>query len=120
MPELREEAARFDVDFAALAIALNGGSGFDGNNRVITEADVALVRGIAPELELYRSRWRALNQPANTNQLSSEMLLLARITDSFRETAIRAWFMASSNGKLTARRFVKTLMPNVPIYSATT
>jgi hypothetical protein len=43
---------------------------------VITEADVELVRRIAPDLDLYRSRWRALNQPATDDEIVSEMLTL--------------------------------------------
>jgi hypothetical protein len=71
LPELREEAARFDVDLNAFAHVVNRSS-----HDEITDADVALVRRVGSEIDANRARWRALNQPATDEQIASEMLRL--------------------------------------------
>jgi hypothetical protein len=75
LPELREEAAKFDVDLAAFARALDPYKEC-GGRADITDTEVALVRRVGSELDALRARWRAINQPATDEQIASEMLRL--------------------------------------------
>src|ERR1700722_3067420 len=71
LPELREESARFAADLEALARVLSYSCG-----EMPTDAEVALVRRIASDIDLQRVRWGCLNEPADDEQIAGEMLRL--------------------------------------------
>jgi hypothetical protein len=70
--ELREEAAKFDVDLKTFARATID----RGIHDRPMHTDVVLVRRVGSEIDALRPRWLAINQPATDEQIASEMLRL--------------------------------------------
>lgn len=79
LPEIREEAAKFDVDLNAFARVANplarilNRPHYDDR---LDDGDVALVRRIGGEIDIFRARWRTINQPATDEHIAGEMLRL--------------------------------------------
>jgi hypothetical protein len=76
LQELREEAARLDVDLSAFARFATPPARILNHYDRLDDGDIALVRRIGSEIDVFRARWLAINQLATDEQIASEMLRL--------------------------------------------
>jgi hypothetical protein len=76
LPTLTEHA-QLDADLGALERALEGYRKFGEFFRPSTEERVNALMAALPHIDKWRANWRALDRPATTDEIATEMLRLA-------------------------------------------